>query len=39
MIFYRLRSSSVLVCKGGVCKLSGFGFANDITERNQYEGV
>ncbi|XP_053372815.1 fibroblast growth factor receptor-like [Mercenaria mercenaria] len=37
MIFYRLRASSVLVCKGGVCKLSGFGFTQDVTERNLYE--
>lgn len=37
MIFYRLRSANVLVSKGGVCKLSGFGFAQDIAERNRYE--
>lgn len=39
MIFYRLRASNVLVCKGGTCKLSGFGFGVDITERNLYESV
>lgn len=39
MIYYRLRASSVLVCKGGVCKLSGFGFMKDIVERNTYEAV
>ncbi|XP_069115374.1 fibroblast growth factor receptor 2-like [Argopecten irradians] len=37
LICYRLRSASVLVAKGAVCKLSGFGFPQDITDRNQYE--
>ncbi|KAL4228426.1 hypothetical protein ACF0H5_011473 [Mactra antiquata] len=37
MVFYRLRASNILVCKGGTCKLSGFGFGVDITERNMYE--
>jgi len=39
MIFYRLRSANVLMCKGDVCKLCGFGFVKDITERNMYESV
>lgn len=30
---------SILVAKGGVCKLSGFGFQKEITERNIYEKV
>ncbi|XP_056012377.1 fibroblast growth factor receptor 3-like isoform X3 [Ostrea edulis] len=37
LIYYRLSASSVLVAKGGVCKLSGFGFQKEITERNMYE--
>ncbi|ESO83329.1 hypothetical protein LOTGIDRAFT_133597 [Lottia gigantea] len=37
LIYYRLRSASVLCSKGGICKLSGFGFAQDITDRNMYE--
>ncbi|XP_033758518.1 fibroblast growth factor receptor 4-like [Pecten maximus] len=37
LVCYRLRSASVLVAKGAVCKLSGFGFPQDVTERNQYE--
>ncbi|XP_052273809.1 fibroblast growth factor receptor 1-like isoform X1 [Dreissena polymorpha] len=37
MIFYRLRSANILVCKGGVCKLAGFGFTHDICKRNIYE--
>ena len=39
MIYYRLRAASVLVCKGGTCKLSGFGFVQDITDRNLHETV
>ena len=39
MIYYRLRAAGVLVCKGGTCKLSGFGFVQDITDRNLYETV
>ena len=39
LIYYRLSASSVLVSKGGVVKLSGFGFPQDITERNLYEKV
>ena len=39
MIYYRLRAAGVLVCKGGTCKLSGFGFVQDITDRNLYEHV
>ena len=27
------------MCKGGTCKLSGFGFVQDITDRNLYETV
>ncbi|XP_021364979.1 fibroblast growth factor receptor 4-like [Mizuhopecten yessoensis] len=37
LVCYRLRSASVLVGKGAVCKLTGFGFPQDVTERNQYE--
>eukprot|EP00105_Crassostrea_gigas_P000843 XP_011412798.2 PREDICTED: tyrosine kinase receptor Cad96Ca [Crassostrea gigas] len=37
LIYYRLSASSILVAKGGVCKLSGFGFQKEITERNIYE--
>lgn len=39
LIYYRLSASSILVAKGGVCKLSGFGFQKEITERNIYEKV
>lgn len=39
LICYRLSVSSVLVAKGGVCKLSGFGFQKEITDRNIYEKV
>ncbi|KAJ8313134.1 hypothetical protein KUTeg_009310, partial [Tegillarca granosa] len=34
-----LRTLSVLMSKGGICKLSGFGFPQDIRERNLYESV
>ncbi|CAL1543239.1 unnamed protein product [Lymnaea stagnalis] len=37
LIYYRLRSCKILVAKGGICKLSGFGFPNEMTERNVYE--
>ncbi|XP_055866461.1 myoblast growth factor receptor egl-15-like isoform X2 [Biomphalaria glabrata] len=37
LIYYRLRSCKILVAKGGLCKLSGFGFPNEVTERNLYE--
>ncbi|KAK3605453.1 hypothetical protein CHS0354_001421 [Potamilus streckersoni] len=37
LIYYRLRAASVLMSRNGTCKLSGFGFPNDITERNMYE--
>ncbi|KAJ8316036.1 hypothetical protein KUTeg_006050 [Tegillarca granosa] len=37
LIYYRLRTLSVLMSKGGICKLSGFGFPQDIRERNLYE--
>ncbi|KAK3107410.1 hypothetical protein FSP39_013946 [Pinctada imbricata] len=37
LIYYRLSASSVLVSKCGICKLSGFGFPQDVTERNLYE--
>ncbi|XP_005091416.2 tyrosine kinase receptor Cad96Ca [Aplysia californica] len=37
LIYYRLRSCKILVAKGGICKMSGFGFANEITDRNIYE--
>lgn len=39
LIYYRLSASSILVAKGGVCKLSGFGFQKEITEGNIYEKV
>ena len=39
LICYQLSVSSVLVAKGGVCKLSGFGFQKEITDRNLYEKV
>lgn len=39
LIYYRLSASSILVAKGGVCKLLGFGFQKEITERNIYEKV
>ncbi|KAH9519038.1 Tyrosine kinase receptor Cad96Ca [Bulinus truncatus] len=37
LIYYRLRSCKILVAKGGICKLSGFGFPNEVAERNLYE--
>ncbi|BFZ25634.1 hypothetical protein BsWGS_28674 [Bradybaena similaris] len=37
LIYYRLRSCKILVAKGGICKLSGFGFANEVTDRSVYE--
>ncbi|RUS71641.1 hypothetical protein EGW08_020598, partial [Elysia chlorotica] len=37
LIYYRLRSCKILVAKGGICKLSGFGFPNEMADRNQYE--
>ncbi|XP_055958744.1 myoblast growth factor receptor egl-15 isoform X5 [Patella vulgata] len=37
LVYYRLKTASILCAKGGICKLSGFGFPQDITERNQYE--
>ncbi|XP_061183604.1 fibroblast growth factor receptor homolog 1-like [Saccostrea echinata] len=37
LLYYQLSVSSVLVAKGGVCKLSGFMFQKEITERNLYE--
>ncbi|PVD27091.1 hypothetical protein C0Q70_12242 [Pomacea canaliculata] len=37
LIYYRLQSARVLVAKGGVCKLSGFGFPHEIGDRNMYQ--
>ncbi|KAL5020540.1 hypothetical protein ScPMuIL_003432 [Solemya velum] len=37
LIYYRLQAASILVGCGGICKLSGFGFQQDIAERNLYE--
>ncbi|XP_071175789.1 fibroblast growth factor receptor-like [Mytilus edulis] len=37
LIYYRLKTSNILVGRGGICKLTGFGFPHEITERNQYE--
>ncbi|KAK7481735.1 hypothetical protein BaRGS_00026983 [Batillaria attramentaria] len=37
LIYYRLQCARVLVAKGGVCKLSGFGFPQEITDRNTYQ--
>lgn len=37
LIYYRLKTSNILVGRGGICKLSGFGFPHDIRERNCYE--
>ncbi|GFN86164.1 fibroblast growth factor receptor [Plakobranchus ocellatus] len=39
LIYYRLRTCKILVAKGGICKLSGFGFPNEMTERSQYEST
>ena len=39
LIYYRLKSSNILVGRGGICKLSGFGFPHDITDRNLYDNV
>ena len=39
LIYYRLKAAHILVGKGGVCKLSGFGFQQQIVERNLYESV
>ncbi|XP_041372575.1 fibroblast growth factor receptor homolog 1-like [Gigantopelta aegis] len=37
LIYYRLKAAHILVGKGGVCKLSGFGFQQQIVERNLNE--
>ncbi|XP_046374882.1 fibroblast growth factor receptor homolog 1-like isoform X1 [Haliotis rufescens] len=37
LIYYRLKTARVLVGKGGICKLSGFGFPQEVAERNIYE--
>ncbi|CAG2222081.1 unnamed protein product [Mytilus edulis] len=39
LIYYRLKTSNILVGRGGICKLTGFGFPHEITERNQYENI
>ena len=39
LIYYRLQCARVLVAKGGVCKLSGFGFPQEIIDRNAYQQV
>ena len=39
LIYYRLKAARVLVGKGGICKLSGFGFPQEVKERNLYEVV
>ncbi|XP_052824023.1 vascular endothelial growth factor receptor 2 [Octopus bimaculoides] len=39
LISYRLTSASVLVAKGGVIRLTGFGFQEDVMSRNLYEAT
>lgn len=39
LIYFRLQAARILVAKGGVCKLSGFGFIQEITERNEFQQV
>ncbi|XP_076457417.1 uncharacterized protein LOC143291439 isoform X2 [Babylonia areolata] len=37
LIYYRLQCSRVLVTKAGVCKLYGFGFPQEMADRNAYQ--
>ncbi|KAK7106657.1 hypothetical protein V1264_017886 [Littorina saxatilis] len=37
LIYFRLQCARVLVAKGGVCKLSGFGFPQEMADRNAYQ--
>lgn len=39
LISYRLTSVSILVTRGGVIRLSGFGFPDDVMARNLYEAT